>query len=200
MIYIWCLLVIFTVVIYFRGDVSNRRKLQQAENPLLLPACEVRHEYRNVCLVCMHRMCLSLRKRSFQHWFKFCPSGWAETHLILAAPVWCCCCYPELCCQQARNLECKRHLLSAAAHHSASPAVQTAVTPSPSPSDPLLPSVLFQKSSWRPNAEWFVPRLVARLTAALSGTGRFFTIKLTFSPDVLTDRGRWWKNNSTQQF
>lgn len=73
-------------------------------------------------------------------------------------------------------------------------------TPSPSPSDPLLPSVLFQKNSWRPNAEWFIPRL----TVAPSRRGRFFTIELTFGSGVLTDRERrrdrsgWWQNNSTQ--
>lgn len=153
----------------------------------------------------MHRMCLSLRNIAFSTCLNFVHLAeqkriWSWLHLSDAAAV------------IRSSAVSKRGTWSANAISSQQqhitrplPRFRQQQTPSPSPSHLLLPSGLFQKSSWRPNAEWFVPRLVAHLTAALSGTGRFFPIKLTFSPDVLTDQerrkdGRVMKNNRTTPF
>lgn len=163
---------------------------QGPENPLLPPACEVRQEYRNACLVCVRRMSLSLLNEAFSACLSFVHLAeqkriGSRLHLSDAAAVIRSSAVSKRGTWSANAISSQQHHITRSL-----PQFRQQQTPSPSPSDPLLPSVLFQKSSWRPNAEWFVPRLVARLTAVPSRRGRFFTIKLTFSPDVLTDQER----------
>lgn len=76
--------------------------LQEPSHLLLVPLVKL-DQNTEMYVLFMRTACVWVFQPSFQHLFKLCPSGWAETHLIWAAPVWCCCCYPERCCQQSEE-------------------------------------------------------------------------------------------------
>lgn len=81
---------------------------------------------------------------------------WSQLHLSDAAAV-------IRSCAVSKRGTWSANAISSQQHHITRPLPQFRQqhTPSPSPSDPLSPSGLVQKSSWRPNAEWFVPRALS---------------------------------------
>lgn len=169
-------------------------------------ACKVRQEYRNVCLVCVRCMCLSLLNAAFSTRLNFVHLAeqkriWLRLHLSDTAAV-----IRSSAVSKRGTWSAKRHLLSAALHHSGLSCG----------SDSgrrrhrrhlILYCLLFCS---RRAAEGLMlndssPGSLPVWQQCPPRTGRFFTIKLTFSPDVITDReirrdrGRWWTYSSTQQ-